>query len=300
MKNRRPSFHILTVDAEDWPALMCMYLGHPVPASRHFSDSLRHVMDLFDTCGVKATFFVVAKHAQDAPEIIKEIVSRGHELASHGWTHRKTFRLSSQTFAEEVKRSVATLEDIAGVKVRGYRTPFFSVLPEHPWALEALAEAGIEYDSSIATVLWERAGARISDQPFLFELPNGSTIAELPIPAKRWGPFTVRLIGGRCLRVLPRSVSFCHVQQCEATGRAAMMYLHSYEVPGLPMAAHVPGVVGIKRLAIYASALAFQIGLRRMHRIVTELLSVYRWSPACDVPAALAAAGRLPKIRWLP
>ncbi len=290
--------HVLTVDAEDWPALMCSYLGHAMPASAQFPETLRRVMDLFDAHDAKATFFVVGTHAKDWPEVVREIVDRGHELASHGWAHRKTDRLSPETFREDVRRSVGTLEDLTGVKVRGYRTPFFSLLPDHPWALEAQIEAGLEYDSSIATLLWQRAGTPISDQPFLFELAGGASIAELPIPACKWGPLTVRLIGGRCMRVLPRSVAAGHVRRCEEADLVGMMYLHSYEVPGLRLARHVPRGLGRKGAMLRASALPFEVGLGRMHRATADLLSAFRWAPACEVITRLREQGRLATVRW--
>lgn len=275
--------HILTVDTEDWPALLCMYLGAEIPATPHFAETTYQMLDLFDTHHAKATFFVVAKHAKDAPAVVREIVSRGHELASHGWTHRKMVRLRPEVFAEEVRRSVETLEDLAGVKVRGYRSPFFSLLPDQLWALEAQIEAGLEYDSSIATLLWKRAGVPISSQPFIFQLPNESRIMELPIPAKKWGPLTVRLIGGRGIRLVPRSVSIGHIRECEAQQKIGMMYLHSYELPGLPLTRDVPKTLGLKYWTIQASAFGFSLGLKRMKRIVEELLKFTHWSSAYEV-----------------
>lgn len=277
---------------------MCGYLGHEVPTSPQFPESIRRRMDLFEAHAARATFFLVGKQAQDWPDVVREIVARGHEVASHGWSHAKTDRLSPDVFREDVRRSVGALEDITGAKVRGYRTPFFSLLPSHPWAIEAMLDAGIEYDSSIATLLWQRAGVSVPDQPFVFELGTGASIVEIPIPARRWGPLTVRLIGGRCMRVLPRSVSMRHVRDSEVDGQAAMMYLHSYELPGMPLAAHVPVALGSKRRTLCASALAFQIGLNRMHRLTTHLLRTFGWSTAHDVLADLRRQDRLTTIAF--
>lgn len=178
MSQVSPIPHALTIDAEDWPALMCTYIGHPIPASPQFSSTISQLLDLFDHYNLRATFFIVAKHAAEAPDIVREVASRGHEVASHAWTHRKIKTFSPAEFREDIKRSVETLQEITGQKVYGHRAPFFSLLPNHPWAAEAMIEAGLEYDSSTATLLWQQAGHPIPSRPFLFKLGNGTSITE--------------------------------------------------------------------------------------------------------------------------
>ena len=46
------------------------------------------VADALAAAGVHATFFVTGEHAQARPEIVQELVRRGHLVAGHSWDHR--------------------------------------------------------------------------------------------------------------------------------------------------------------------------------------------------------------------
>jgi hypothetical protein len=296
--------HALTIDAEDWSAVMCAYAGREIPASPQFGSTIHHLLDLLDEHQVRATFFVVAKHAADAPEPIRAIVACGHELASHGWAHAKAKTFAAAAYREDLHRNVQTLQDLTGQRIFGHRAPFFSVTPadtkgaEAAGALEAAADEGLEYDSSIATLLWHRLGYSIPDQPFVFKLPSGATLVEFPIPARKVGPLTVRLIGGRGIRLAPASVCLGHLRDLEQAGLPAMMYVHSYEIARDRLAAGVPRSIGRHRLAIAAAACGFEVGRGRMVRLVRRMLADHRWAPAHDVIARLRDESRLLTFEW--
>lgn len=273
-----------------------MYSGHEEKVSAQFSSSISHVLDLLDEYGRRATFFVVARHAAQQPAAVRKIVERGHELASHAWTHRLVRAFSPGEFREDVLRSVRTLEDISGQKVRGHRSPLFSLLPDHAWALEAMAEAGLEYDSSVATLPWRRAGLAVPEQPLVFRLPSGPQLAEFPVLARKLGPVTVRLIGGRAARLLPASVALRHLREREQAQLPAILYAHTYELSPDCLAGYLPRSLGLKRLPLALSGYAFQLGSGRLRRLVTRLLQEFSWAPACDVITRLREEDRLPSV----
>jgi hypothetical protein len=136
--------HAFTIDTEDWAALMCMYLGRTIDVSAQFASSIHYVLDLLDEYQTKATFYVIASQAVQQPAPVREIAARGHELGSHGWTHLKTHTFSPQSYREDIRRSVETLQELTGQKLYGHRCPFFSLLPGQEWALVAPAEIEIE------------------------------------------------------------------------------------------------------------------------------------------------------------
>ena len=74
----------------------------------------RTLLDLFDEFGIKATFFVLGWVAERHVELIREIAARGHEIASHGYSHQLVYRQSPIEFREETARSKKLLEDIGG------------------------------------------------------------------------------------------------------------------------------------------------------------------------------------------
>jgi len=273
---------------------MCMYSGHAIPVSPQFGESVGGLLDMLDQADRSATFFVVAQHAAEQPAVVREIVARGHELGSHAWTHRLVAAFSEDEFREDIRRSVATLEELSGRKVYGHRSPLFSLMPEHVWALEAMAEVGLEYDSSVFTLAWHRAGVMIPEQPFIFRLPSGREIVEFPAPARKWGPMTVRFIGGRGARLAPANLFVRHLEEREQAGLPGMLYFHTYEMGSGNLAQYVPRSIGRKRLAIRAAAWAFGVGGARLQRLVRRLLEQFEWAPMREVIARLREEGRLP------
>ncbi|MGQ9731861.1 MAG: polysaccharide deacetylase family protein [Candidatus Zipacnadales bacterium] len=286
--------HALTIDVEDWAALMCMYAGQPIPVSRQFDSSIRQALDLLDQYGVRATFFVVAQHAAQRPEVVQEIAHRGHEVASHAWHHYLVGAFRPAEFQADIRRSVQTLEDITGTQVRGHRSPLFSLLPAHLWALEAMATLGLEYDSSLATLPWRRAGHLIPEQPFRFQLASGRELTEFPAIARKVGPLSIRFVGGRAARLGPLKLSIKHLEERQRSGLPGMLYVHNYEMIPDRLMAYVPRSIGLKRFPIAGAALGFQLGLGRLNRLVRILLERFTWAPMGQVLDQLHGEDRLP------
>ena len=109
----------------------------------------RRVLDLFDECGVKATFFILGWVAERYPDLIREIAARGHEPAAHSYWHRLVYELTPEEFRKDTRRAKEVIEQAAGEVVSGYRAPSYSITRKSLWALETLAELGFTYDSSI-------------------------------------------------------------------------------------------------------------------------------------------------------
>lgn len=293
--------HAFTVDAEDWPQLMCSYLGRETPVSEQFAASINRTLDLLDEHQTSATFFVVAPHAAEQAAVVREIAARGHEIASHGCRHGKMHSFSPAQFREDLQRSVQTLQQITGEKVLGYRAPFFSLLPEQCWAWEIMLDCGLSYDSSLTTLLWQRDGVGLPDGPFLCDLPSGREIIELPALARKFGPITGRLIGGRTLRVLPSSITQAHMREREESGRPAMLYVHSYEVTPDRLMRYLPdGLSAGDRARLFVSAKAFELGMGRMSRTLARLLDGASWGAIRDIVEELRAQDDLPRVTVTP
>jgi peptidoglycan/xylan/chitin deacetylase (PgdA/CDA1 family) len=81
------------------------------------------IMDLLDKYEIKATFCIVGKTAERYPEAVEEIVSRGHELACHGYTHRGYNDLEPEEEKAGIIKSREILEDFYGMSILGHRTP---------------------------------------------------------------------------------------------------------------------------------------------------------------------------------
>jgi peptidoglycan/xylan/chitin deacetylase (PgdA/CDA1 family) len=169
----------VTVDVEsDWGGRASRDGG--VKACRY---ALPRILALFDSYGVRATFFISCAVIGAIESELLEITSRGHEIASHGWNHRRYDRLDPVSLGEELEGSRKILQDITGLPVTGFRSPCF--VP-HRDLFQALAHAGYKYDSSlIAGRLPGRYSNRIENRPFwkhgVLEIPVGR-VPLTPLP----------------------------------------------------------------------------------------------------------------------
>ncbi|RYD67182.1 MAG: polysaccharide deacetylase family protein, partial [Sphingomonadales bacterium] len=154
----------LSVDVEDWFQVGAF----ENTIARADWDGLEHrveantdtVLALFGESGVKATFFTLGWVAERYPALIRRIADAGHEVASHGWDHKRVFTLSPDEFRADVDRARKQLEDASGQAVTGYRAPSFSIDRRTPWAHAVLAEQGYAYSSSVAPIAHDHYGWR--------------------------------------------------------------------------------------------------------------------------------------------
>ena len=70
---------------------------------------------------ILATFFIVGQIAETNARLVRTIHEAGHEVASHGWDHRRINLLNPQSFKEDLRMSKEALEQASGAAVLGYR-----------------------------------------------------------------------------------------------------------------------------------------------------------------------------------
>ena len=229
--------HALSVDVEDW-----FQVGAFEDAidradweglDRRVERNTDAVLALFAESGVKATFFTLGWVAVRHPRLMRRIVEQGHEVASHGWDHRRVFTMRPEQFADDLARTRATLEDASGVAVTGYRAPSFSIDARTPWAHEILAEHGYCYSSSIAPLRHDHYGWAEAPR-FAFAPLAGSPLIEVPVTVAHLAGRTIAT-GGGFFRLLPGALMDLAVRQVSAAGQPAVFYFHPWEIdPGQP------------------------------------------------------------------
>jgi Domain of unknown function (DUF3473)/Polysaccharide deacetylase len=111
--------------------------------------SITHSLNNSLTQRVKATFFVLGWIAERYPGLVRRVQKEGHEIACHGYAHKRIYTQSKEEFRQDVKRAKSILEEITGNEVMGYRAPNYSITNKSRWAFEVLIEEGFKYDSSI-------------------------------------------------------------------------------------------------------------------------------------------------------
>ncbi len=220
--------HALTVDLEEW------FHGIELPQEKWPETSrLRFGLDallkVLDDHRVKATFFVLGAVAERFPEIVKELVEEGHEIASHGYAHQFVYKQTRQEFADDLRRARDTLAD-AGAEPLGYRAPYFSITKEALWALDVVRELGFRYDSSIFPVRNYRYGIPdASPEPHEVATPAGP-LREIPLTPLRIGSFSLPFSGGAYLRILPWAVQSAAWSIATRRDARVVAYLHPWEL----------------------------------------------------------------------
>lgn len=198
------------------------------------------VLDLFAAAGVSGTFFTLGCIARRCPKLIRRIADAGHEIASHGWDHRRIFLMNRSEFSADIARTRKTLEDASGRAITGYRAPSFSIDARTPWAHDVLAEAGYAYSSSVAPVRHDHYGWPQAPR-FAFRPVMGSPFVELPVTTARFAGRTLAAGGGGFFRLLPYTFSRWAIRQVNAAGQPAVFYFHPWEIdPDQPRVAGAP------------------------------------------------------------
>lgn len=196
------------------------------------ADNTRKLLALFAQEGVRATFFTLGWVAERQPALIREIVAHGHELACHGYAHRRIYTQSPEVFRQDVSRAKRVLEDVGGVPVSGYRAPTYSITRASLWALDILAELGFEYDSSIFPVRHDRYGIPEAPRfPYQVLSPGGASLIELPPTSFRVGRAQLPVLGGGYLRLFPLALHTAALHFINRRERQpAFVYVHPWEV----------------------------------------------------------------------
>ena len=234
-------------------------------------ENTERLLDLLAEHQSFGTFFVLGWVADRHPELVKKIANTGHEVGSHGWWHyRATDR---KVFAEEIRSSKRTLEDVTGHPVRGFRAPSFSITEGREWAFDELLEAGYQYDSSIFPIRRPGYGYPSAPRwPYRIQRPAGQLL-ELPMTTLAFGPMRLPAAGGGYLRQIPFGVIRAAFREAEERGGPGMFYIHPWEVdvdqPRL-------SVGPITRMRHYRG---LERSMPRMRRLLQEFqfTSVARW-----------------------
>ena len=216
------------IDKADWPAL-----------ESRVERNTDAVLALFAESGATATFFTLGWVADRCPALIRRIVAGGHEVASHGWDHRRVFTMDPDIFRADLSRARAAIEDAAGVAVTGYRAPSFSIDARTPWAHPVLAAVGYRYSSSVAPLAHDHYGWREAPR-YAFRPVAGSTLVEVPVTVAQIGARRMAT-GGGFFRLFPAALTDFAVRQVNRAGQPAMFYFHPWEIdPDQPRVAGAP------------------------------------------------------------
>lgn len=261
------ALHALSIDVEDWYHDSAVVLTS-APQSRVEANTLR-LLDVLAAGGARATFFILGEVAERFPHLVRRVADAGHEIGSHGHSHRHVRQLLRREFREEVERSLRILEDAAGQRVRGFRAPYFSIKAGVRWPIDTLGELGLTYDSSILGI--DRPpGLELVCPRTPYRLANG--LWEVPVAILQLFYFWhLPLASGSGLRLLPKRLLDHCVHGFERDVGAAVFYLHPWELD--PESPTGPG----------AGRWLLRVGRQRLCDRLTNLLQRFAFAPIVEV-----------------
>lgn len=243
------------IDRADWDNREC-----------RVERNVHRILDLLDRHQTLATFFTLGWVAQRYPQLVQEIVKRGHELASHGFGHERASDLTEEAFVADIRSAKAILEDLSGQEIRGYRAPSFSIGKGNLWAFDCLVNTGHRYSSSIYPIAHDHYG--MPDSPrFVYEVRPG--LLEVPITTLRAFGRNFPSSGGGYFRLLPYALSRWMLRRVNTTDRqAGIFYFHPWEIDtGQP---RIPGIGAKTRFRHY-------VNIDRVEARLNQLLTDFRW-----------------------
>ena len=227
--------NIFTIDTEDW--FHANYeddlFANGEELISTVNENVEKYLSYFKDNDVKATFFVLGYVAEKYPELVKKIVSEGHEIACHGYAHELVYNQTRDEFRKDIRKSKVLLEDIIGKQVLGYRAPSWSITKKSLWALEILSEEGYKYDSSIfpfENFLYGISGAPRSKYSSKIFNENSDLLEIPPSTIKLCGDRNIPFSGGVYFRALPLFVIDKFTNMVNKEGNPVIFYLHPREI----------------------------------------------------------------------
>jgi len=275
---RAPIINAMTVDVEDYFQVSAFegnvareaWDGRELRVERNID----RILELFDAHGVKGTFFTLGWIAERCPAMVRRLVDEGHELASHGWEHRRVTTQSPDEFRADVSRTRSFLQDLGGSPVNGYRAASYSIgASNHHWAHEVLAECGYLYSSSIAPIRHDLYG--MPEAPRFRFRSDSAPIDEVPITTIPIAGRNINCGGGGWFRLFPYGFSRWALRQVnDREGQAGLFYFHPWEID--PEQPRVDGASAKTRFRHY-------LNLSRMESRLARLLEDFRWGRMDEV-----------------
>jgi polysaccharide deacetylase family protein (PEP-CTERM system associated) len=268
-----PIVNALTVDVEDYFQVSAFEPHIPrgdwERLPRRVEANIDRVLELLGEHDARATFFALGWIAERHPDMLRRIAGEGHELASHGYAHRRASDQKPSEFLDDIRRAKDIIEDVAAIAVRGYRAPSFSVGPRNPWAFDCIAKAGYRYSSSVYPIRHDHYGAPSAPR-FAHEVQPG--LLELPVATVRVWNTNLPAGGGGYFRLLPYEVSRWSLARINRVdGKPAMFYFHPWEIDSAQP--RVSGISAKTRFRHY-------LNLDRTQSRLGRLLRDFRWDRA--------------------
>lgn len=218
-----PTYYLLSIDLED---IRTQTKDGPSTPCR-LPEVMEQFLSFLNEQKIKITFFVVGEVAKEFPSMIKEIISCGHEIGCHSYSHSQLDSLTPEKFREDVVKNVEVLKELGAEEIAGFRAPDFSLVETTQWVWDVLKELEFKYSSSVLPARNPMYGWQGFDQVPV-KLSNG--LWELPISIAKVPGIKIPFVGGVYLRALPKPVILYLSKKYAERSFPLVGYIHPYDI----------------------------------------------------------------------
>lgn len=228
---------VFSIDVEDWFQVEnlkgVMLYEEWASVDLRINESTKIVLDILKKHGVKATFFILGWIAERDHDLVKQIASHGHEIASHGYQHELLHTIDDTRIESDIGRSLEILTPLSYNKIIGYRAPSFSITKHAARSLRAM---NFIYDASLndfqfnrryGRMIAHKKVGRIDEERCAYTVLENDLI-EFPISVNTYLNIYWPL-GGGYFRLSPMWFLRKQVQDVLKVNDVASIYLHPWE-----------------------------------------------------------------------
>lgn len=191
------------------------------------------ILELLDRKNQKATFFILGWVAREFPQVVKKIQSHGYEIATHSDLHQLAYEQNKSEFKNDLEKSIKSIEDLTGQKIKSYRAPGFSITQKNLWVFDELIKQGIEFDCSVFPASRSHGGLEQYGyaKPSIIKCVEGD-IKEFPINLHPIFGKKLIFSGGGYFRLFPYGM----IKKMMNNSKYVMTYFHPRDFdPKQPM-----------------------------------------------------------------
>jgi polysaccharide deacetylase family protein (PEP-CTERM system associated) len=194
---------------------------------------LETILQILDEHHSKATFFFLGWIVERYPEIVHRIVSMGHEVGYHGYSHKELTSLTREEFSRNADRFFSLIDSLSIPAPVGFRAPSFSMKSDTSWAVDEIVNRGFIYDSSVYPMFKMRYG--IPDAPRIpFNLQgHDRSILELPLASFKFLGTKFPVAGGAYIRFYPGLLHRMLLRSISESGIIPVLYFHPWEIDSM-------------------------------------------------------------------
>ena len=222
-------YAVLSLDVEDWHHLD-YFSSMKINNSYSMLDGLNNFLEIVDDYNIKSTLFTLSDIASIVKTDLLSAINAGHEISSHGTSHKRPLTISKEEFIQDIIYSKKAIEDTLSTEVLGYRAPCFSMNNE---LLEELKNTGHQYDSSMIDFASHPLYGGIDPSSFIKRMDNvyqDGILTEFELPTANLFNRNIPISGGGYLRIFPWQMMKKLILDYLATHQTYFLYIHPFEL----------------------------------------------------------------------